>query len=164
MDFWASLQTVFREPLFFFQCSCSQNDELLAFSSTSASNHFSTTRTPYDTNQNGTYGLLRIHKNYDSKAFTVLPMLVFTERRIPTSFSSTPPSINIFGRLSAGRLNGFSGDAQGDKESINPACRFKLPLGYSWLLDFFWFAVSLHWFSNVFITRSSSSLEFFESS
>ena len=29
--------------------------------------------------------------------------------------------IIISGRLSAGRLNGFSGDAQGDKESINPS-------------------------------------------
>ena len=38
----------------------SQNDELLAFSSRSASKHFGTTRTPYDTNQNGTNGLLSI--------------------------------------------------------------------------------------------------------
>ena len=30
----------------FFQCSCSQNDEIVSFSSRSASNHFGTTRTP----------------------------------------------------------------------------------------------------------------------
>ena len=35
MVFSASIQTVIREPLFVCQCSCSQNDEFLAFSSRS---------------------------------------------------------------------------------------------------------------------------------
>ena len=63
MDLRASTQTVIREPSFLFQCSCSQNDELLAFSSRSAPNLFGTTQTPYDTNQNGTNGLWSIHES-----------------------------------------------------------------------------------------------------
>ena len=47
-------------------------------------------------------------------------------------------------RLSARRLNGFSGDAQGDEESINPYSRLKLAWGYScfWIFfDFRWYCI-----------------------
>ena len=40
MDTSASTNSMIREPRFFFQCSCSQNDEFLAFSYRSASGHF----------------------------------------------------------------------------------------------------------------------------
>ena len=66
-------------------------------------------------------------------------------------------------RLSAGRLNGFSGDAHGDK-SINPSPRLELDLGHSYLLCFFWFALRLHWFSQEGNFGPSSPLDFFETS
>ena len=65
-----------------------------------------------------------------------LACMQYTAARKPMScvFHSR---IIISRRPSAGRLNGFSGDAQGDKESINPSQHTQPPFGTFLILIFF---------------------------
>ena len=67
-------------------------------------------------------------------------------------------------RPSAERLNGFSGDTHGDKESINPSCRARGPVGTFLNLIIFVGPGEFALVFNGFISQAVFPLEFFDAS
>ena len=87
MHISACTQIMVREPSFFFQCSCSQNDEFFAFSSRSAPSHFNTLRTPDSTHQNVANGL-RMAANLCSQVASRPVSHLKSTRRAASAYAS----------------------------------------------------------------------------